>query len=137
MDTLIRDILCLYMAGTVAYSFIITSGFAVVYVILIVLETHHDNRVASDFRLYLDEKMVRFFVFLRRYLGIVGSVYERGSDAVESDLIDPITDPISETQKKYRTLKTGKLKIRRRSVSRTSPYLQNLLKKQKKVEGTK
>lgn len=122
-------------AGTeiIAYAFLVSSGVTAGYVLLIVLEVNHGNRVASDIRVRLDEKIMSMVDFLKKYLAVADRIYEKGSDAVESDLIDPIAAPIGETRKKYQTIKTGEMKIRKTPASKISPYLRRLLKKRKKI----
>ena len=114
-------------ASIIAYSFMVTSGIAVGYVVLVLLESNYSNRVASDFRLYLDTKMVALVRYMQRYMRIADSLYKRGSGAVEADLIDPLTMPITETQKQYTIIKTGEKKIRKAPISRISPYLRDLI----------
>ena len=111
------------------YSIFILSGVAIGYVTLIVMEVNYSNRFASDVRLALDQKLFDILQRFRRYLRGLIRMYEKGSDAVESDLIDPIADPIAETKGKYQILKTGRMHIKNRPVTKISPYLRKLLER--------
>lgn len=116
------------MGSFIAWSFIVTAGFVLFYLALVSLETQYNNRVASDFRLYLDQKLIKFSRKLLPHVKMVGAVYERGADAVEEDLIEPITGPFSKIKQQYHTMKVGESAITQVSVSETSDYLQKLLK---------
>lgn len=118
----------------VAYTTFATAGFTAVYAALLVAEVRRGERItAKRLRNYLDRKTIAIIEKIGKNIEAVNKIYEKGSDEVEKDIIDPVTKPILETQYKYVTLKTGERKIRRTGVSKTSPHLQKLLKRNKKA----
>lgn len=121
------------VAEIIAYTTFVTAGLTVAYVVLLAVEVKKGKRVAEQFRHYLDEKTVMLLKKVGKSVGVVSDIYERGSDEVEKDLIDPVAKPILKTQHKYVVLKTGERKIRRAGVSKISPHLQKLLKRNKKA----
>ena len=120
------------MGGFIVYSLIITSGVVIGYAALVVLETNYGNRFASDFRLYLDQKLLALIQNILGRVQVVQGVYRKGSNAIENEIIDPIAKPIKKTKKRYDTLRTGKVQIRSQPLTALSPYLRKLVVKKRK-----
>ena len=114
-----------------AYSTIVTAVFALLYAFALLREMKRGTRVLEQSRRSLDEKMSVFFQKVRSRMTFLDSLYARGIDEVERDLIDPVTRPLVETKRKYTVIKTGTHHIRRTSVKKASPHLQELLQKSK------
>ena len=115
----------------ISYSFITTAIFSVSYVGMITIEVRTGNRILSNFRLYLDEKLLLLLQRIAWYIKKLFMWYERGTIAVESDIINPIAKPIHKTKNSYKTLKTGEIKLKRKPLSRISPYLRELIEKKR------
>ena len=120
-------------AEVVAYVTFVTAGLTIAYVILLSIEVRKGTRIGKTFRQYLDRKTTALAKKMGRNVRVINDIYEKGSDEVEKDLIDPVTKPILQTQHKYTALKTGEGKIRRAGLSKTSPHLQALLKRNKRA----
>ena len=88
-------------AEIVAYITFITAGLTIAYVILLAMEVRSGKRSAQGFRQYLDRKTITLTEKMGRNMKVVNKIYEKGSDEVEKDLIDPVTKPLLETQHKY------------------------------------
>ena len=116
----------------VAYSLFITAGITILYVILIIIETKKGIRVGKKIRIYIDQKTTALTKQMGENATLVNVLYERGSDEVEKDLIDPVTRPILKTQQRYTKLKTGEREIGRTEKENTSPHLQKMLVMHKK-----
>ncbi len=128
------------IAGIVAYSLFVTVGVIILYITLIVIETKKGIRFGKKFRQYADQKVKTLLEHLWGEVAFVNTLYERGVDEVEKDLIDPVTKPIVETQQKYTTLKTGKREIVHAEKKSVSTHLQKIAemhKKNKKKERQK
>ena len=121
----------------IAVSIIVVAGITVGYVLLLAIEMKKGVRFGKKIRHYLDKKVVTVMQRVRHDAASVSELYERGSNEVEKDLIDPITKPIIETQQRYTILKTGEREIKQAKKERVSPYLQELLNRDKKKKKKK
>ena len=121
----------------IACTTLITSVVTIAYAVLITNEVRKGKRIARKFRGYLDDKICLLFGKVGKGAEVVGSLYRKGSDEVEKDLIDPVAKPIVDTRHKYIMLKTGERRIRRVGLSKTSPHLQKLLQKNRQFNSKK
>ena len=125
------------IAEIVAYSLFVTAGVSILYIILIALETRKGIRHGKKFRQYTDQKIMALLKYLGGKISFVNTLYERGIDEVEKDLIDPVTKPIIETQQQYNTLKTGKRGMIHAEKKSVSPHLQKIVEGNKKNKKKK
>ena len=120
------------IAEIIAYSLFTTAGITIGYLVLIAIETKKGIRYGKKFRRYADQKIIAIAKRLGKKVDAVNTLYERGADEVEKDLIDPVTKPIVETQQRYTTLKTGKREIIYTGKKGVSPHLQKIVEVHKK-----
>ncbi len=113
---------------------VIVSLSALLYLALILCEHHFGVRIASGFRKYIDDRALAAVRKLEIGIAYMTNVYKKGSDAVEHDLIDPIAEPIIETHKKYDEMKTGKVRVKKKSIKKISPHLRTLFEKKSSVK---
>jgi len=118
--------------GFISHTLIITSIIALMYIVLIALELNHNNRIASNFRLYLDTKISLLLKEVFSFLRSILKKYEDGVSTFESDIINQISRPFSNTQKKYKIMKTGIMDIRDNPNDDKSKYFTELLSKKKR-----
>ena len=111
---------------TIAYVLIISSGTSIIYIALVATEVSRGVRVAKGVRVYIDRQVLRAMKRAERYGRTAVRVYERGDTTLKRDIVHPVTKPFTGTWKRFCMLKTGKIVIKRRSIS---PYLQKLLKR--------
>ena len=114
------------IAEIVAYTLFFTAGSTVLYVVLLVVEQKRGVRFGKRFRQYLDRKVEAVARRLGKNAAFVNTLYERGIDEVEKDLIDPVAKPIVETQQRYATLKTGERDITYTGKRGASPFLRDI-----------
>lgn len=112
----------------VVYTFLSTAAVSIVYTVIVAIEVKTGKRFARKVREQLDALVVKAVRRARRGIRRIGFLYEQGEDAVEQDLIDPLTAPAEKTKQQYEKLKTGKSRLHRVSVKKLSPYLQNLMR---------
>lgn len=112
----------------IIYSFIFTVGFFIIYVIFLFIEISTGNRIISDLRLYIDEKILRVMKYVGIYAEKVDEIYEVSENRIEEEIIYPISIPITVTQKKIDAIRTGKRDIKKYSKLSVSPYLRKLKK---------
>lgn len=120
------------IAEIIAYTLFGTAGAAISYVILITIETKKGIRLAKKPRQYVDRKIKAALEQAGKKVAFIGTLYERGVDEVEKDLVDPVTKPIIETQQRYETLKTGRREIVSTGKKDASTHLQKILEMRKK-----
>ena len=115
-----------------AYSLFITAGVTIAYLILITVETKKGIRFAKKPRQYTDTKVRALLNQVGKKIAFVNTLYERGVDEVEKDLVDPVAKPIVETQQRYETLKTGRREIMPIGKKGVSAHLQKIIEMRKK-----
>ncbi len=125
------------VAEIVAYTLFFTAGTTVLYVVLLAVEQKRGVRFGRRFRQYLDRKVEAVARRLGKNAAFVNTLYERGLDEVEKDLIDPVAKPIVETQQRYATLKTGERDITYTGKRGASPFLQDIAEMRKKDKKDK
>ena len=111
----------------VSYTLLVTGGITILYVLLLAIEAKKGVRLGKKFRTYLDRKTTALTKGLNKNAALVNTLYERGTDEVEKDLIDPMTKPIIETQQRYIKLKTGEREIKHAEKKDASPHLRKML----------
>ena len=125
----------------VAYTLFATAGVTALYSILIAVEVKRGVRLGKKFRQYMDQKVIAAVRRMGKNAELINTLYERGSDEVEKDLIDPVTKPIVETQQQYLKLKTGEREIAYTGKRHASPHLRKITemhnKKKKKKKRKK
>lgn len=119
----------------VSYATISTAGLTMLYITVLTFEVKRGKRIGEKFRKHLDKKMYALIRRVGRNIGVLKKLYERGSNEVEKDLINPATRPITEARQKYAILKTGKRKIRRAGRLKASPHIQEMLIHKDRVES--
>lgn len=124
-------------AEIIAYSFFVTAGVTTLYLILLAIETKRGIRLGRKFRQYMDQKVTTVAKRLGKNATLVNTLYERGVDEVEKDLIDPVAKPIIETQHQYTKLKTGEREIVYTGKRGVSPHLQKIVDLHKKSKKKK
>ena len=105
-------------------------GFAAlvfVYLSVLAIELYSGNRVASNFRLYLDEKIRYFLDESLELFGLINTKRVRALKVADEEIFIPIVRPIKEQYHKYQTLRTGKRNVLS-SKTKVSLYLRKLKK---------
>ena len=125
------------IAEIVAYTLLVTAGVALLYSVLIVVEMKKGIRVGKRVRGYMDKKVAAVQRRLKKDVDFVNTLYERGVDEVEKDLIDPVAKPIIETQHRYTKLKTGEREIVYTGKRGVSPHLKKIVELHKKSKKKK
>ena len=120
------------IAEIVAHSLFVTAGITILYIIIITAEVKRGVRLAKKPRQYADQKIKAVLRQIGRKVSFVNTLYERGIDEVEKDLVDPVTRPITETQQKYETLRTGRREMVNTNKKKVSTHLQKILEMHKK-----
>lgn len=110
---------------------LIFGTLTLLYVLMLFLEVTKGNRVASDFRLYLDEKVLDIIRRLNKRIYLVYNSFEFGKDVFKTDIIDPVKQPFLDTKIKYTSLKNGEFQLKERPVSKASTHIKKLLKEVK------
>lgn len=117
----------------VAYLGIVFGVITLLLLLFFRIEASMNRRFLTSWRQSVDQKILRIWKIVIRYMHIMFRIFKRGSSAFEADLIDPVTDPIVDTYKKYEVIRTGKFHIRKKSPGKLSPHLQHLLEKRMMV----
>lgn len=112
----------------IIYSFIFTSGFFVTYVGFLAIEISTGNRVISNIRLYVDQRILKFMKYVGIYADKVDEIYDISEEKIEEEIFQPIATPIVSTHEKFDAIRTGKKDIKKYSLSSVSPYLRKLKK---------
>ena len=116
---------------SISISFIVTVTVTLLYTIFISFEIRHNRRFAPKVRSYLDKKTIVLFKKTAASARYLVRIFQMGGRTIESDLVDPVTEPIVKMGEHYHAIKTGEVKIRKKPFSRMSPYLQYLLKRKR------
>ncbi|MDE0243555.1 MAG: hypothetical protein OYG31_02485 [Candidatus Kaiserbacteria bacterium] len=114
---------------TVAYSFLTTALVSLLYVSIVAVEARSGKRLMSGMRGYLDRVAIAMVKRVSQAGRRASTVFRRGEETVEKDLIDPLTAPAEKAKRQYQALKTGRGRLRRSSVKNISPYLRDLVKR--------
>ena len=121
----------------IAYSLFTTSAVTIVYVVLLAAETRKGVRFGKKFRQCMDRKITQAARQFEKKIAFMNTLYERGIDEVEKDLIDPVTKPIIETQQRYTILKTGERDITYTGKKHASEHLRQIAEMHKESKKKK
>ena len=117
------EIITVSFIGTVVVTLLWTLGIS--------LELKYNRRCMPRIRSWLDRQVLRSVKELNTLLSSLIVLFRRGGGALEHDLVEPITDPVIKVSEQYRALRTGEMKLRKKPLSRISPYLQYLFQKKR------
>lgn len=105
------------------YGFII---FFILYLIVLVLELGSGNRLASNFRLYLDEQILAIFKMISAHLEKAECVAMDSLGIVQEEIFSPVTDPVQRQYGKIKIMKSGRIELKQKPRTKVSLHLRKL-----------
>ena len=99
------------LIAIIAYTLIPFSGVTLLYIGLVALEVGHGNRVASEIRLYLDQKILAAVRKVFACKEAVSHRYSQGNSMLGGTIAEVIPASVARTQKKMYILKTGRVEV--------------------------
>ena len=120
------------LIAIIAYTLIPFSGVTLLYIGLVALEVGHGNRVASEIRLYLDQKILAAVRKVFACKEAVSHRYSQGNSMLGGTIAEVIPASVARTQKKMYILKTGRVEVSKGYEKNVSSHLQTLFKKKKR-----
>ena len=81
------------------YFFIIISIILFIYIAILYFEQIYGNRFLSNFRLYIDNKIVIFIKFTNKFFKKLKKEYEISEDKFEEEIFQPFASPFIKNKK--------------------------------------